>query len=115
MTSVHNETIIAHFETFRAGKTPAFGLYSLSASFKAGATRSVGSYLLDWSKGDDRIRMLELGSPWLNWIERWPPEPKVARSNRAGDSRRRLIVRMDRRVRVVSTTRGGRSVPKRNG
>ena len=25
-------------------------------------------------------------SPWLNWIERWPPEPKVAGSNPAGDA-----------------------------
>ena len=24
-------------------------------------------------------------SPWLNWIERRPPEPKVAGSNPAGD------------------------------
>ena len=25
-------------------------------------------------------------SPWLNWIERWPPEPKVRGSNPLGDS-----------------------------
>jgi hypothetical protein len=31
-------------------------------------------------------------SPWRNWIARWPPKPKVMRSNRIGDSYKRNLL-----------------------